>query len=909
MTTPRLQLPTLFDGDWDSALIVTYGAGLEFYERDLLRQLARARTRIVLADARQVARKLADPNAREQLRQVNRTYVLGPIRIDRAAHAKLVMLLSEDRGLLAVGSGNLGMDGYASQGECFTTYRWNSEETDQLRDFHAAQSFVDELCAPDLVDNVVQTRVKQAWSSAPWLYGTSNGEPRVRHNLADGFLDQFVASIGERSVDELVVHAPFYDHSCRAMAELIDRTSPSKIQVLLQERVTSVDPDRLSAVLSHAASDVEVRSVQAEEKGTFLHAKFVIARCGGAAVCLQGSPNISTPAMVHTYPSGNIELANILEGGRGDFDHLVNDLVLSAGHVEISTLGLGLVSDEQQDDDDVTPPIGPTELSWVSPNLTGIFVGEVRIAPRILVNGAVVDDVVWSLSEPDGDTTRFKARLGDESAASLDRVAAVTFEFGDGVPTNPTFPYHLRTLMALASGHGRTDLLKQAGDFDLDDEELEELLAQLDEVLVVDGRSIWRMLKRSEPAEDDESISTIVYEDLDWDAIQAHPKLAQYRTWDQQSATDPTALGILLTSITDRFESELDRRRSGTETSGAEALDPMVDLGSVIEPEDEEQAEELEQAKEKRRVSARGRARRQFHSFIDRFVHGLTDEEFVRNMGPSVIVPSYVVFNHLCWKLIQIDLVDPMRIISAQIELWRYFWGRGDDPGYLSQMGEDEQGAALEILERHHSESVLLCALFQAYGHAWHEEDDVALVDIRDAWRTILLHDLWQPTRSSLLNSSTLLEPACESAVDLVEELDSLASLVASGETLTAIASVTNVQPQDVLVTSGRVRRGSLGERDVPIYAIEKAGATLGAAAAATLLSALHQMSPDDDYIRIEDRVNDVVAFSDYQSDVHVYANRATDEDEDMVLPDMDDPPWVSRIEALYAMAEIGDAA
>lgn len=909
MTTQRLQLPTLFDGDWDSALIVTYGADLEFYERDLLRQLARARNRIVLADARQVSRKLADPLVREQLRQVNRTYVLAPLRVERAAHAKLILLLTEDRGLLAVGSGNLGMNGYASQGECFTTHRWTHEEPDSITEFLAARSFLDELGTLGLVDEVIQTRMKQAWANAPWLYGSPGAEsPRVRSNLTVSFLDQFVDAIGRMAVDELVIHAPFYDHGCRALAELIRRTSPAKVQILLQERLTSVDPDRLAATLSNASAEVEVRSVQAEEKGTFLHAKFLIARSGQGAVCLQGSPNISSPALLDAYPAGNIELANVLTGDRRAFDHLVHDLVLSGGNVEISALGLKL-ADDADDDDEVAAPMGPTGLTWISPNLSGTFDGEIRVAPKLLIDESVVDDVAWSLEEPADGGTSFVARLGEEPAVMLDRVSSVSFDFGDGTPSGPSFPYHLRTLTALASGQGRTDLLKQAGDFDLDDEELEELLAQLDEVLVVDGRSIWRMLKREEPANDDEGSSSLAYEDLDWAAIQAHPKLAQYRNWATQSGSEPTALGILLNSITERFEADLERRRSGAPPASADDLDPLSDLGSTIDPEDEEEAEQQEEARERRRITARARARRQFHGFIDRFVQGLTDEDFVRNVGPSVIVPSYVVFNHLCWKLIQVELVDPMRVIRAQTQLWTFVWGDRDRPGYLSEMSVDEQESALEILERHHSESVLLCALHQAYDYAWHEDDEPALVEIRDTWRTILLHDLWQPSSASVTDSATLLEPVCESAGALVEELDGLASYVQDREPLLVAAAALGIRPEEVSIGSGRVNRGDLGPLDVPIFVVEASSAVLTLDSARAVLNELHSLLPDVEYIRVEDRRGDALAFADFETGDHVFADRATGDVEDLPEPVTTAPAWAAAVESLYEMAGMDFAA
>ena len=773
MTTPRIRIPELFDEAWDSVIIASYGADLEFFERILLRQLSGTRNRVVFADGRQVTQTLAEPDSRTQLRQVNRTYVLAPMRASGAAHAKLIMLLSEDRGLLAVGSGNLGMNGYASGGECFSRYRWSEDDQDQLGEFLAARGFIDQICEQRLVDPFVGEFVRQAWEGAPWLFGkTQHGDSRVRHNLERALLDQFVEAVGGRTVDELVVHAPFYDRNCQALARLVQRTSPRTLKVLLQERLTSVDPERLSVVLAEAPGRVDVRSVKAVVKGTFLHAKFLIARCENIAVCLQGSANLSSPALLRTHPDGNIELANLLVGDRSNFDHLITCLVVSPDSVDdISQLGLGIVSDG--DDDDETPLRCTVEdLTWVAPRLTGVFDREIRVPPQLVIDEEPVVEVAWEMSEPSVGKTRFAVTLGEKPAAALSQVAAVCFVFETGEESLPTFPYHPNVLMALASGQRRTDLLKRAGDFELDDEELEELLAQLDQALVVDGRSIWRMLKRKVPDQSaDETSASIAYDDLDWDAIQSHPKLAQYRNWDQHSSTNPTALGMLLTSIAKRFEATVQRRhKGGPEPDGPDSpSDPLDDLAKVIDAEDEEGAEKDELTRDRRRTSARSRVRRQFHSFVQRFVNGLTDEAFVRHVGPSVLVPSYVIFNHLCWKLIQIDLADPLRLTRLQTTLWRFFWGDKNEPGYFATLSTGEQEAALDILDHHHSEAVLLCSIFQAYKHTQHEKDHRAMIEVRDAWRTIVLQPLFQPTETAVDQAATQIQHECKSASQLIK--------------------------------------------------------------------------------------------------------------------------------------------
>lgn len=904
-------IPPLLDAAWDSALIMTYGADLEFYEQHLLPLLNRSRNRVIFSDGQQTARRLTEANDRVQLREVNRTYVIAPVQADRAAHAKLIMLLSEDRGLLAVGSGNLTMSGYVSQGECFSSYHWSQDDQRQLGEFLAARDFIDQVCEKRLVDSFVRARVQQAWRDAPWLYGKAeNSGLRVRHNLDRALLDQFAEAVNGRTVEELVVHAPFYDHGCGALAELIQRMSPAVLQVLLQERRTSVDPERLTAVLDASSGRSEVRSVKAPDAGTFLHAKFLIARSEEIAVCLQGSPNISSPALLGTYPRGNIELANLLIGERNAFDHLIDSLIVGPDPIDIAQLGLSLTNDSDDEGCEALPRYAATELSWATPRLSGVFNREVLVAPHLIIDGTVVAEVEWELSEPSADRTGFAATLDEKAASALNGVAAVRFIFQTGEETLPTFPYHVNALNALALGQARTDLLKRAGDFDLDDTELEELLAQLDAALVVDSGSIWRMLKRKAPEASENDIS-ITYDELDWDAIQSHPKLAQYRNWDQRPASDPTDLGILLTSIAERFETEVRRGRTGDAGPDGPASSPdeLDDLAKAIEAEDEEAAEQSEAAQEQRRSNLRSRAKRQFHSFVKRFLNGLTDEEFTRHVGPSVIVPSYVIFNHLCWKLIQIDLADPVRIISAQTALWKFFWGDNGEPGYFAALSPAEQEAALDILDRHHSEAILLCSLFQAHAHARHEQDDRALVEIRDAWRTVLPHPLWQPTKPALDDSTTLLRHWCKTTHDLLEKLDALASYVSDSEPLSIVGQALGCRPEQVTITSGRVNRGSLGTQHVPIYTIEDPDASLTPGSASRAFSSLAALQPEVEYIRLEDRSHDIVAFADFRNDDFLHVNRATDDSQALDPPGTETFPWRTALKTLHEMAGAEAAA
>ena len=615
---------------------------------------------------------------------------------------------------------------------------------------------------------------------------------------------------------------------------------------------------------------------------------------------------MSTPALLQDGLTGNIELANLLESAPGAFDRLVSDLSVSAEPVDLSSLGLSLNDDDDSDEDSYAAPV--RELSWQPPRLSGFFQREVRTPPHLIVGESTVDDVEWHLEAPQDGITPFTATLGESAAGELGRVAAVAFVFDSDQRTVPAYPYHLNELIALSSGHGRTDLLKHAGDFDLDDEELEQLIAQLDEVLIVDGRSLWRMLKRKvpEPSDDEETVA-LRYDDLDWDAIRSHPKLAQYRAWDQRGRTDPTGLGILLESISDRFRTEVRQRRGEADAEMPEtetALESLDDLAKTIDAEDEEIAEAEQAEAEHRRMSARTRTRRQFRSFVKRFVTGLTDVEFTRLVGSSVIVPSYVVFNHLCWKLAQLDLIDRPFVANAQVELWKFFWGGVGRPGYLATLDEAEQIASIDILDAHCAEAVLLASVHQAYCIAW-EFGDADLVSVRDAWRVILTHDLGGIGTTSVQDAATVsgTGPDLLPLADFVANLVDLAEFTPDHEILAAVAEIVGCSASAVSRTSTKVRRGGLGDEIVDELEISDPLVELNSSTARRLFAQLARLLPEDQYLRVSHSDAKTGAYADYELDVGLWYDQRTDAEFEFDPPDPTTRPWDATVERLRAVA------
>ncbi len=154
----RLRVPDLLRGaDWEHALVLTYSLDLSFYERDLGRTLARVPNRVVLADARRLAEHFDDlARGGAGLHGANVAYAVAALTTARAAHAKVILLAAPGAGLAMVGSGNLTLGGYASQGEQFCVYRYDGTQ-DQLPPFAAVRQLLDGMAARDWIDEVARS--------------------------------------------------------------------------------------------------------------------------------------------------------------------------------------------------------------------------------------------------------------------------------------------------------------------------------------------------------------------------------------------------------------------------------------------------------------------------------------------------------------------------------------------------------------------------------------------------------------------------------------------------------------------------------------------------------------------------------------------------------------------------------
>ena len=300
-----------FERRWSVFWATTYTFELPFFESFLLPRLGEPPLNAtILIDAHRHADALQDLAADTPWRgaRANRDYLIrGVAPTNGAFHPKTYLFANERTGLLYVGSGNLTMSGLETGKELFG--RFDAADATDLGAIRGWRAWMDDVVAA-VDDPAVRDRWRDAQVRAPWLVGPIEPGAFVtnwRRPLLDTFLDGVTGP-----VDELHLTAPFYDQQARAVREIVARTQPRRIDVLLG-RDASVHGPALLDVLDASGARIELHGLDPD---TYVHGKLLGVVWGSRGRVLSGSANLSTAALLRAAavdPGANVECGSIAD--------------------------------------------------------------------------------------------------------------------------------------------------------------------------------------------------------------------------------------------------------------------------------------------------------------------------------------------------------------------------------------------------------------------------------------------------------------------------------------------------------------------------------------------------------------------------------------------------------------------
>lgn len=928
MLAERLSIPEVLSRPRDHAILCTFGANLDFYEGPLWRHISRARNRVVLADDVVLAGQLADlASGGSRLRHINRHYLATPITNERSAHAKLILLVDASGGTLLVGSGNVSMDGYASRGEVFYRYDITDDDTTYLPELQAAKELLDLTAARGYLDSQARHHLDAVWADTPWVWASPARVPGVRHNLVVPLGEQLVDAVAGEHVLEMTVHAPFHDERCEALRRLIAALDPDHVTVLVQPGRTSIDPGALAGVLDGSGGSSGVQLAAAPEfPETYLHAKFVVVRTATRSVTFTGSSNMSVAALWRTdqrvggRSAGNIELVNLAEGPPERFDDLLGGLRLVESTEPVVDLDVRYLGDTEAHNVDTRPRL--TRGTWMDGTLTLVTAAE--LPPG---EGTLIIAGTDAAAEITSVRTTITVVPTPEAAGVLDALVVpvwLRIATADGdVDTTPVYPYHPGALATLLAARRNPDLLRKAGSLDMDayDVDLTALLEELDAALVIDRHSLWRLARRSPPPETAGGDGhRRAWEDLDFDALRRHPRLAQYRNVGRPTEhPEATDLQILLTAITDHVRGfgtddlvPVRAERTAPEARGVFDVDlddeiamlpgdrddtPVDEIPEEFEGEAEDQANE---ERERRRLKIETRNRLAWQRFPQRFTKALQDQDFLDLVGPRVAVGNAVILNHLLALLVAKGVVSADKGIGYQADLWSFLWGESDDGGYLDALPEEEQMAAMEMFDERGVEVTLLSAVDLAAQLTKQKDLHGLRARLRHVWRRMLTSSHLCFTGDILRQAS---QPDFRPATDLAHALDNLARESAEREVDGAVAASLGTIRSELTVREESVHRGP-DRSVVEVVEIRDPTVDLTTDMALKVFARVVAVDRRRDYIRLKHRDSGIVAVWDRRLHDCWWYDPNTDDPVDLPEPAAADPDWVVASESLIAAAE-----
>lgn len=264
------------------ALILTFNANLGFFERAALARLRARGARVTLvSDADMVH---ADPHA---VRFAGRAYLDGRAvcRGGGAFHPKLIVIVSDTKAAVLIGSGNASPGGWVDNAELWTLLRATGDEGPSS--LSRIGDFLDGLAEYVTFTPGVVPVLEEVASTLRAFRATEEG-PTVVSTVWGPIIDQL--PVGEAS--ELVIATPFFDRNAEATRRLHERFSAKAVDVLVQP-ASVYDGPRLAATLESIGGTV---STILDKR--YHHGKLIEWRTEDGIVSLTGSANASGAALL-----------------------------------------------------------------------------------------------------------------------------------------------------------------------------------------------------------------------------------------------------------------------------------------------------------------------------------------------------------------------------------------------------------------------------------------------------------------------------------------------------------------------------------------------------------------------------------------------------------------------------------
>lgn len=338
-----------------SAIILTHNIDFMFFQSVALPAFRRCGHPSITIFADAACALATHSGQREYLSGLGTKYRVVPVAMPQSHfrfHPKAILLSGPGGGDLFVGSGNLTFGGWRGNAEVWARF---SSANDGSGPFRAFRDYMLGVLEYVSVHSPVEREVHSAFNENTWdwLAEDASSHPLIlgHPGSPEGLLRQMLELAGT-GYSKVHVCAPYFDHEAKALAQLIEDTSPAEVQILCQPSGTTLTRDAWNLVADKAhLQEVNFRPkpMRGMRRPPLMHSKFYAFEGPEEVVVFLGSANCSQAGLTLGGSVGNAELMAVQRMSPAEFhEKFLGEIELLDEEPELHETALPIDKEEQE---------------------------------------------------------------------------------------------------------------------------------------------------------------------------------------------------------------------------------------------------------------------------------------------------------------------------------------------------------------------------------------------------------------------------------------------------------------------------------------------------------------------------------------------------------------------------------
>lgn len=254
-------------------------------------------------------------------------------------HPKAIMLSSEDKATLLVGSGNLGFGGWRENAEVWIHF---DTDVDGELPFSSFRKLLSRILKLVPFNEPIVAEIDEAFDTKIRKWAVNLGDSGLlvgKCKEGPALIEKIFQIIEDEDIKKLIVCTPYFDTKGKMLQKLSKHLNDLEMQVFIQKGKSNL----LKKAADNLPSNVSIQLVDFIREGnlnSFLHAKFYAFEGSNSIIVFVGSANCSIAALGIPGRGGNAEFMCLQNISKEEFNkNFLQELKFMKGDPQLKEIG------------------------------------------------------------------------------------------------------------------------------------------------------------------------------------------------------------------------------------------------------------------------------------------------------------------------------------------------------------------------------------------------------------------------------------------------------------------------------------------------------------------------------------------------------------------------------------------